>query len=443
MSVDSKSFLSGATLKVNDYAANYQDINQFYSSVDTLTLPRLQDLSFESDLSYFYEVEKVLSYIYTISQRPYINTKTNDIIVRSDVASQLNETDRLMTFQDTSLWKKKGNELSPEYVHFHEYVDQIAIYENRFIVYLLNLINDDLIREQVFYVSTLNKFDFKNSDLSFDQLRQEEAVRLLNRLINIVNRIKDTRFYKEVSKVKAKMDNVLPTNILMQNPLYRRCYIFYREFISSTDYEKTNQQLLCYYYVQILRYLKRKDYTLTSGEEPTYNKTKKQFKIPSSITLESKEESISISLEKSNVGYYLIFTNKFLSCNVEYRNALVCLMDNWHAPILEYHGKEKLDSITYLTIWNLSILDESRLITLYNMHPEKELVARFIDSHTSIIEGNKDIYSKYCPICQKNTIKQLDNGLYQCDSCHSTYYLDKNSETIITDISLLDVRTNA
>ncbi len=437
-----QNFLSKATNEINEFTKDHPTFNSFYSSLDTIKLSRIQDLYFDHDLSYFNEVERVLSYIYSISQRPYINTKTNDLIVRADVAAQLNETDRIMTIQDTTTWRKKGNELSPEYVHYHEYVDQLAIYENIFIVYLLNLIGDDLVRYQVFYISTLNMYDYKSTDLSTGQPKQETAVKTLNRLINLVSRIKETKFYKEVSRVKTKMGGqIVPTNILMQSPLYRRCYIFYNEFISSVDYKKLNSDITSYYYVLLLKNLKERKYKYEGEEVTIYRKGTNSFTIPSTVKLSSKEEDITISYIKNSQSPYLVITNVFKKENLTYRNGLSISLDASRPYIPTPKEKQGFDCFSYLTIWDLSILNEDDQIDLiYNLHSEEELIERFIESHTAIVYGNKDIYTKYCPICKRNTIRVNDMGLYTCDHCHSTYYLDrlgdKNSR-----ISLVDIRS--
>ncbi len=440
MAKEKQNFISKATNKINEYSKVYQTFDSFYSNLDSLNLPSVQDLYFDHDLNYFNEVERVLSYIYTISQRPHINVKTNDLVVRADIAAQLNETDRIMTIQDTSTWRKKGNELTPEYVHYHEYVDQLAIYENIFIVYLLNLIGDDLVKYQIFYVSTLNRYDYKSNNLSLNQEKQESAIKLLNRLLNLVSRLKDTRFYKEVSKAKSNIGGqIVPTNILMQSPLYRRCFIFYNDFISSENTEQINNDLTNYYYVLILQNLKEKKYKFDGKEIPTYRKGNSSFVIPQTITLDSKEQEITLSYNKNNKS--LIMTCLFKKENLTYRNGLSILSDSAHPFIPTLKDKKDFDCFSYLTPWDLSILNQDDdLELIYSLCSEKELVNRFIESHTSIVYGNKDIYTKYCPICKKNTVKINEMGLYSCDHCHSTYHLDRKGGKECL-ISLLDIRS--
>ncbi|MCD8195297.1 MAG: hypothetical protein LUD22_03285 [Coprobacillus sp.] len=443
MGKEEQNYLTKATDILNEYSKKHLTFDSFYSDLNSLQLPRIQDLSFDNDLVYFSEVERVLSSIYVICQKPYINTKTNDLIVRADVAAQLNETDRIMTIQDTSTWRKKGNELSPEYVHYHEYVDQLAIYENIFIVHLLNLIGDDLVKYQAFYVSSLSNYDFSKNDLSINQEKQESAVKLLNRLVNLVSRLKDTRFYKEVSRVKTKIGGqIVPTNILMQSPLYRRCYIFYNEFISSVDYKKLNSDLTSYYYVLLLKNLKSKKYKFDSEDVVIYHKGTNSFALPFQVKFSVKEEDLTLSLVKNNHMQYLIMTNFFKKEKITYRNALCITNDTYHVAIPTAREKRDFDSFTYLTPWSLFILNEDdELDLIYNLHSEQDLINRFIQSHTSSVYGSKDIYTKYCPICKKNTIKVNDLGLYTCDHCHSTYYLDKNDDKS-SKISLLDIRSS-
>lgn len=444
MASNEQNFLSKASEVINAYSKDQLTFNAFFSNLDKLSLPRIQDLSFDNDLAYFNEVERVLSYIYTICQRPYINTKTNDLIIRADIAAQLNETDRIMTIQDTTTWRMKGKEISPEYVHYHEYVDQLAIYENLFIVYLLNLLGDDLVKYQVFYISTLNKYDFKSNDLSLNQEKQEEAVKLLNRLLSLVSRLKDTRFYKEVSKSKVKMSGqIVATNIIMQSPLYRRCYIFYNNFISSINYEKINSDLTSYYYVLLLKNLKNRKYKFDSEDVVIYHKGSNSFVIPYQVTFSGKEDNITLSYNKSGQTKHILMTNFLKKENITYRNGLCVLSDTLHASIPTAKEKKNFDSFTYLTPWNISILSEDEEIELvYNMHTEEDLINRFIESHICCTYGSKDIYTKYCPICRKNSVRQNESGLYTCEHCHSTFYLDKNGNKN-SKISLLDVRSNA
>ena len=206
--------LSEQTSFIRNYAKRHSDLESFYHSINSLNIISIQDLSFKNDIELFREITFILSVIYSIISKPHLNNRREEIIARSGEASMISEEDFQKTLRDSSIWKDQGNNnIIPEYVYYHQFEDDLRIYENIFIVHVINELSFLIDHYMGLYVSLLKVANKSSNDLVLDNSAQESALQLANKLTRRINQIKESYFYRDVSKAKNKPKVFYPTNI--------------------------------------------------------------------------------------------------------------------------------------------------------------------------------------------------------------------------------------
>ena len=90
------------------------------------------------------ELKSVINKITSIIFKPHIKVTTNEIITRSELSGPLSNESFYETMKDSRLWKNKNGKMTPEHVHSLENIDTLDTYENRFISYLVTLIEQEI-----------------------------------------------------------------------------------------------------------------------------------------------------------------------------------------------------------------------------------------------------------------------------------------------------------
>ena len=106
------------------------------------------------------DVATLVSHIRSIFKEPHIFLKKEDVIQNTTVASKFDSVSLRQTYKDDKIWRVKNGTVAPEYIHAYVYEDNLAIYENRFIVYLIDLLLEMVpkkINELMVGLETLNK----------------------------------------------------------------------------------------------------------------------------------------------------------------------------------------------------------------------------------------------------------------------------------------------
>ena len=158
--------------KLNDFiAAAGRDINlaslpDMFEKSDTESPISLQGEAIVLDRDYIKELTSLLNVIITIIHNPHIANKGEDVIVRIEQANALGTDEFRQVLLDSKLWKRHGAKMIPEEVHFRRYTDELRIYENRFIVYLIDLIERDISTYSTFYLSMLPTLELDREYLS-------------------------------------------------------------------------------------------------------------------------------------------------------------------------------------------------------------------------------------------------------------------------------------
>ena len=392
---------------INEYKNNYifkqNDLNLFYENLNALNVSSLQSLSLEEDIAFFDEVSFILSVVSSIIAHPHLSNRGEDIIIRAELAGSIPADAFNQVVKEPILWKEQDYEMVPENVHYYQYTDELKIYENIFIGMLVNLLSLEMSNYQSFYVSLIPSLTDSTKKLDTDAI--EVALKKIDRINRRIRFVKNTFFYKEVSKAKLSFKNVQPTNILMKDRLYNFCFKFYRKFIKYEDQESLFKDFKNYYHCLILKVFKDNNFILDESKSQSLNEL--YFKYNEfDVALIAREEKSNIELiinhNDDTVKHQLLL-------NTERSNN-------------EFNGKCDNYLTSYvLSLWNLNDLEcISRDLECDN-YSEYELVSKWLFSHFKVIAGNRKIYQKYCPICVSKNISTITDDKCCCDSCGSLY----------------------
>ena len=418
--------LSAQIETIKAFGKKHSDFNAFYNNIEGVSLTSIQDLSFEKDIALFNELSFILSVVLSIIAKPHLNTKSDEVIARSGEVSALSEEDFQKTLRDSSIWRNEGNgKLLPEYLYYHKHEDEIRIYENIFIVYLVNEINALAHQYSALYVSLLSVADHETNVLLVDDTAQMKAMDEVNFVLHRIEQIKNTYFYKEVSKAKSRPKVFNPTNILLKDRLYNICFKFYKKLFIYQEEGGLDKDLFIYYYVLILRKLRENDFRLNECKEKVF--VKNELVIPSKVSMANNNYQIEVEARCDKNLFIFNYSEKDGSHKATH---LLYIKSDYTAPF-EYEdiGEEYfVVSIETLSLWYLSMLLNGKLVKINKtFKSEMEMIRTFVDSHHYVVSASEKIYSSYCPSCKGKDLSE-NNGFFICADCGAVYRFVKDKQ---------------
>lgn len=389
---------------INNNLDKSKTIISFYNNIHKIKIDSIQELSYEKNKQFFDDISFVLDAIIAIIAKPHIANKTEDIVMRSDIAGHISNEAFQMTFKEPSLWKEKNLEMVPEYVHHIQYNDDIRIYENIFIGLVIDLLSTEITLFLENFESRIPSIDA--SSLIIDEnTKLEELLNYAKKLNRKIKYIKQTHFYKEVSKQSLKGKTIIPTNILTKDRLYNYCFKFYKKFIQYNNIENLLTDLQLYYKTIILQIFKEKKILLDQSKEQDSEKLNfiyNDFKI--NLNTENNYIALTISLKKNKT-----VTNLYIDASEEEQNNII-------------YGDDTL----YIKLFNIIDLKTNKPIYI-NSQTEKAMFRNIIEDKTKYYKAKKELYSTYCPVCKSKNIS-ITNTLYKCEDCHCEYvFKDKST----------------
>jgi len=405
---------------IQAFGKKQKDLLSFYKNIDNLELVSVQDLSFEKDIEFFKELTFILSVILSIIAKPHISHRRDEILARSGEVSTISEEDFQKTLRDSSIWKDEGTgRLLPEYLYYHQYEDEIQIYENVFIVHLVNEISLIADHYSSLYLSLLNVANKETNVLLQDdsaQLKAMDAVNFVNRRIDL---IKSTYFYREVSKSKNKPKVFYPTNILLKDRLYNICFKYYKKMYVYEEKNTLNNHLFTYYFVLLLKILHARKFELTSRAHKLMSASN-SISIPDSMAFSTEEYRITV--EAYSKEHMFIFSYKDKDDDATSEHHLYIESDATLKNVVIPKHEDRIFSVEYLSLWHRSMVNDNQEIEVLNqtLESEDKMLETLIDSHHYVVTGSEKIYSSYCPSCKNKNLTEL-NGYYRCPDCGAIY----------------------
>ena len=224
------------------------------------------------DFPWLEELELVTEKIMAIASKPRTHIKVEKDVKKAEQAVKIDNYDVIETLKVPAYWKQKGDRFLPEKVFTDIFEIEYAIYENRFIINLVDkmmLFLSQIVAQLYEQIKNVNKkfidaqisladvdiiqdlagFDtFKyipKGDTRSKRLKTEgakllttkdspyvEALRKILICRSNVSHVRSTPFYKDVKKAKPLSDaDVHLTNMLAGDKSYAPCYNFYRKLL--------------------------------------------------------------------------------------------------------------------------------------------------------------------------------------------------------------------
>ena len=218
------------------------------------------------------ELEMVAEKIMSIASKPRTHIKVEKDVKKAEQAVKIDNYDVIETLKVPAYWKRKGDRFLPEKVFTDIFEIEYAIYENRFIINLIDkmmlflsqivsqlyeqikkigssfidnrisLADIDTIQEIAGFETFeyLTKDDrklkkLKDSDVTLLTTKDSPYVEALRRITQSranVAHARSTPFYKDVKKAKPLADtDVHITNMLAGDATYAPCFNFYRKLL--------------------------------------------------------------------------------------------------------------------------------------------------------------------------------------------------------------------
>jgi hypothetical protein len=344
----------------------------------------------------------VLNVIVSIIYHPHISNKSEEVIIRVEQAQQVSQEAFLDTLKDPGLWKKHEIRMIPEELHYHQYEDELRIYENRFIGFLVDVIDRELARFSAFYLSRLPTLTSLEGALDNNQIGA--VIMEIDRLRRKTQFIKGTHFYKEVSRGKPISPKIQPTNILLKDRLYRFCFKFYRTIARYEDTNAAKSDLRSYYTILLLRRLLDLGFEPTQAVKGSYTFENADFRVRLEDTAQGSilAEVTCLSIPEATPSKHLLG---------------FCVETEQRVTDASAAG---VDGAQTLSVWELCSADSGTLQTVLSAS-EDELVAQWLSSKISKVAADRNVYKKYCPVCRSRGVEHTDGGEFICPSCGSRY----------------------
>ena len=421
MRVDEERALHAAMEAISAFTKEkHTQLWAFFNDVEQIELPSIQLASFDSDAAYFKKASFVLSVIQTIAHNPHFVARNIETIVRADQAGTLSNESFQATLRDPVLWKQKHSGMSPEYVHHTESVDEINIYENFFVVMVIGMIERSLRHYEDFYANSIKSV--QSDSLTLDGDRVLSVFATLKTLFRKLERIKKTDFYKTVYDAYVPLHRVEATNILKHDRLYNVVYRFYHDMHAYNDEKGLINDLLGYYYILILRGLKKKGMKIapssnrarTSGKTAFFQTPKETrfygnglFLTLTKVGNQTLQFTVSLEADRSVLATHLFAVNTKYSF-LDFQSAA-------------RKNKDKCDTFEAVSVWSLAEIEPTSVEVVELGSPtDQELVDHYLDTKLMVLDASKAVYQSYCPSCRASGMRQR-NGVYTCLKCRTRY----------------------
>lgn len=399
------------------------------------------------------DFETLLDSFRTIFREPRLFLKKENVVIHSELASKYNTETLKSTYKDEKLWRIKDGEASPEYVHSYVYEDDFAVYENRFVCFLIDEVLEEVskkINELALSVETINRkmgkdgselfttsnyVDFWGEELPVLITNESATVKTLRSLIKTkkwLYSLKSKPLYKNCKKAgKFNPLGLKPTNILTKDPVYRNCYNFYINYLNKDPSFQTPEGMyLGYVTVNLLGALDRLGFKLFEDTEKIgitnsavikFNKIQ-FYKEPFTVTLTQEENSILMNVKTvdGNDANYLfnVLCSNAVCKNEEYLGLL-----NYVKDFSAENNAVKVFIVNDIE----EILEFNAVYVEPTLSNSVDVFVKAVKSCFLLGIGSSFMHKRYCPVCGSNLVVNND-GDYSCNDCSSLYHLFEYNE---------------
>ena len=472
------------TTSLPEYIVAYQDaLLSHGSAIIPSRIPeRIGGFATPTDSSATYNEEKsypwipefsaVTENIMSIVSKPRTHLKVYKEVTQAEKAHKIDNTDVTMTLKVPRFWKEKDNRMLPEYIYSDIAETDYAIYENRFVVALIDkmrafishiiveLYNQPRYLTRYVYDAqvglmdlnflqkeTLDPFNPVNnpSDLLTD--KDDPIIATLRKLLDaqrILSHSVSTPFYKEVKKAKALSDSdIHATNMLIGDRNYAACFQFYMKLINLSADQNKKEQLLdigyCNWVTQkLFEVYKRLGFKI----EPETIVLNKDGWIDIS-KVKATHGALTVTFERDSdthiIVNYRVADPRLVEMDPDTRkrrsrvsidfmpgiNAEVPTVDDLNVEInhLLFHRltpEQDFENAFVITAENL-VSERGAIIANPHLAKIDSNLENMIRSTLTFLKGDAWTYSRICPVCGAYMDGENTDGNFYCPNCDSVY----------------------
>lgn len=392
-------------------------------------------------------VASVIVYIRSAFKDPHIFLKKEEIIQNVAVASHIDNETLRMNYKDSKLWKIKTLDASPEFVHAFVYEDDLAIYENRFLSYLIDTLFEMLTKRLNAMKDTMATLggtsDGKKSKRitrsAFMQMEKETGsvptlvscndskVTIFNSFLKSRKRLTQLKQHPIYLACKKKGEfnilNLHPTNILIADKQYHYCYDFYLNYLKrESDVTSEERMYQTFVAMQFLFALDKLGFKAKGQEVFLGQSGRVKFK---DVTLKKGAFAVTLQREEEDELYCKV-VNTVSGSSAEYAVTI------FHSSQLSSYTSlsarldiEKMNnpkSFRTVLVTDYQSDNEDVIQVLPMRANATNVLAEVIQSFMLCVEGATQAYSRVCPLCGGTLVTQVDVD-HTCTTCDALYNL--------------------
>ena len=398
------------------------------------------------------DVALVTNRIRAIYSEPHISLKKDEVIQNVSIASKFDTRSIESTYRDEKLWRIRLGEVAPEFIHTYVHEDNLAIYENRFITFLLDYLLDAInkkLNSLCAGIQTFNrKIDGENTQPAYPAdayLRYTEQVEnvpvlaslsdpetsVISSLIkskSILTSLRSYEIYKACKKVGFNSKQLRPTNILMKDADYNYCYKFYVSYMKNKRFVTTQSKMYQgFILVNAITAIldagfiadeAASDILINDVAEMRFEKLvfkKDLFTLQLSIR---RDGNMVIEVIENADGATATYLFKIVSSSKADE-----IGDMSTVAYAKYLDDNRAEGITRIFLVTDLIANSDNVIYVApDKASARKNLANGIRAITTLVQGVTFIHSKYCPVCGTQLIAP-DGKDYICTCCNSTYHI--------------------
>ena len=407
-----------------------------------------------NDTVYAAEIEQLTDHIRAIINEPHISLKKDRVVRNVSVASKMDTRSVNETYKDEKLWrvKRENGDMAPEFIHTYVYEDDLAIYENRFVCYLLDITLESVnkkLKELCLGIQTLNrKVDSNGKNLAYssdvyvqytDEVEQCPvissakdpnifAIRSLMKSKSILSALMTHELYVICQKAGPFHIHTLHlTNLLMKDQNYNFCYMFYTYYLNESRYiTSESNKYTNFVLVHILSALIDQGFALSKNSEDVLIGENVTIKLQN-VIFEKGLFQINLSQQSANEVIFEV-TELADNCSAKYLFQIVTPDKPLELgnQTLEEYAKE-LDSNRAADITRVFLICDQNAVSdfvipvIAGKSDICDNLAEAIKSITIVAEGLSFLHKKYCPVCG-STYLAPEGTDYSCSACNTLYH---------------------
>ncbi|MBQ9513416.1 MAG: hypothetical protein IJR66_00330 [Clostridia bacterium] len=409
-----------------------------------------------NDFVFADDIASLIAHIKAIFREPHLFLKKEELVRNASVASKMDADCIKMNYRDDKLWRvRPDGETALEYAHTFVNEDDLAIYENRFICALIDLILDAVakkLNDLCTAFDTLNRqilgTNYKHGLKAItytDYADTKDGLPVLlsvhQPIVNVIGslmRSKKTLFalkgrelYKACEKAgRFDMHSLKTTNIFQHDKDYNYCYVFYLNYLNKdpiiTTEKKMYQGFMEVNFFTALDKLgykpdeENQDIMVSQSAELKFDNlvfTKDPFTFDVSVKSDTELFVKITAIPDGNVSNVIIKTlstaeiqklKNFTSVDDYARNK----NENLPYGITRYYVVSDYEETT----------DDYAIQIIPNKSNTLQKIMGLIKSCTLIAEGASAVHGRYCPVCGSNLLAPEGEDII-CSVCETQYHI--------------------